>query len=393
MTLDARLDTLLRRAAEAGDVRGVAVAVGTRDRVVYTGAAGTRDAEGRLPMTADTVAWIASMTKAITTVAALQMVEQGRLALDAPIGEILPALAQPHVLEGFDENGTPRLRPARRPITLRHLLTHTSGHSYDMWNADMGRYMEGAGVPGAVSCQRAALATPLIADPGDRWEYGIGIDWAGQAVEAASGQRLDAYLRDHVLGPLGMADTAFRIGSSQRERLAAMHARQPDGSLMPIPFEVEQEPEFHMGGGGLYGTAPDYLCFTRMILGSGSLGGARLLRPETVAAMARDQIHPLRVRPMVSAKPAVTNDAEFFPGQDKGWTLGFVRNTQAIPGRRSAGSLAWAGLANSYYWIDPAHDVAGVLVTQVLPFADARVLGLLDRVEAAVYAELGRAAA
>lgn len=388
MDTTAGLERMLQQAVEAGDVRGVAVAAGTRDGVLCSAAAGTRDADGRAPMAPDTVAWIASMTKAVTTVAALQMVEQGKLSLDAPLGETLPQLASPQVLQGFDEAGRPRLRPARRAVTMRHVLTHTSGHAYDMWSADMTRYMAHANVPGIISCQEAALATPLVADPGERWEYGTGIDWAGKAVEAVSGQRLATYMQDHVLGPLGMKDTAFRIGDAQRARLAAMHARQPDGSLQPTPFEVPQDPEFHMGGGGLYGTAPDYLRFCRMVLGKGRLDGMQVLRPESVAEMERDQITPLRVAPMRSVAPAVTNDAEFFPGQDKGWTLGFVRNTEAVPGGRSAGSLAWAGLANTYYWIDPARGVAGVLVTQILPFADARVLALLERFEAAVYAGL-----
>ncbi|MBV9747847.1 MAG: beta-lactamase family protein [Acetobacteraceae bacterium] len=386
--MNASVDRLLQQAVEAGDVRGVAVAAGTRDGVLCTAAAGTRDADGKAPMAPETVVWIASMTKAVTTVAALQMVEQGKLAMDAPLGETVPQLASPQVLEGFDEAGEPRLRAARRPITLRQLLTHTSGCTYDMWNADMARYMVHAGVPRISSCQNAALTTPLIADPGERWEYGIGIDWAGKAVEAVSGQKLDAYLQDHVLGPLGMRDTAFRIGESQRARLVAMHARRPDGGLQPIPFEVPQNPEFHTGGGGLYGTAPDYLRFCRMILGKGRLDGVQVLRSETVAEMERDQITPLRVLPMRSVMPQVTNDTEFFPGRDKGWTLGFMRNTEAVPGRRSAGSLAWAGLANTYYWIDPTRGVAGVLVTQILPFADPRVLALLERFEAAVYAGL-----
>ena len=388
MATNATVDRLLQQAVETGEVRGVAVAAGTRESTLCTAAAGTRDADGTAPMAPDTVAWIASMTKAVTTVATLQMVEQGKLTLDAPLGETVRQLASPQVLEGFDDSGAPQLRPARRPVTLRHVLTHTSGHCYDMWSADMARYMAHAGVPGIITCQNAALATPLVADPGERWEYGTGIDWAGKAVEAVSGQKLDAYLQDHVLGPLGMRDTAFRIGDAQRARLAAMHARQPDGGLQPIPFEVPQDPEFHMGGGGLYATAPDYLRFCRMVLGRGRLDGAQILRAETVAEMERDQIEPLRVLPMRTAAPQITNDAEFFPGQDKGWTLGFVRNTEALPGGRSAGSLAWAGLANTYYWIDPARGVAGVLVTQILPFADARVLALLERFEAAVYASL-----
>jgi CubicO group peptidase (beta-lactamase class C family) len=291
------------------------------------------------------------------------------------------------VLEGFDADGAPRLRPARRPVTLRHLITHTAGFSYDIWNADIGRHMERHGLPGVITCRRAALDTPLVADPGERWEYGIGIDWTGLAVEAVTGQRLEEALRERVLGPLGMGDTAFRIGEAQRARLASMHARGPDGQLSAIPFEVPQDPEFHMGGGGLYGTAPDYLRFCRMVLNGGTLDGARILSPETVAEMGRNQIGALAVGKLVTALPNSSNDAEFFPGMAKRWSLGFMVNEEDAPaGGRSAGSLAWAGLANTYYWIDPKRDLAGVIVTQILPFADPKALGLLDAFERAVYA-------
>jgi methyl acetate hydrolase len=383
----AAIDAVLRGAVERGEVPGVAAAAGNRAGTLYEGAFGRRGLDRPDPMTPDTVVWLASMTKAITTTAALQQVEAGTLALDAPIGDAVPALAAPEVLEGFEADGAPRLRPARRPITLRHLLTHTSGFSYDIWNADIGRHMERHGLPGIITCRRAALQTPLAADPGERWEYGIGIDWAGLAVEAVTGQRLGEVLRERVLGPLGMADTAFRIGEAQRARLAAMHARGPDGSLAVIPFEVPQDPEFHMGGGGLYGTAPDYLRFCRMVLNRGSLDGARILAPETVAEMRRNQLGPLQVRRLLTALPNSSNDAEFFPGMPKGWSLGFMVNAEAAPGGgRSAGSLAWAGLANTYYWIDPQHDLAGVMVTQILPFADPKAIDLLHAFEQAAYA-------
>lgn len=383
----AAIDAVLRGAVERGEVPGVAAAAGNRAGTLYEGAFGRRGLDRPDPMTPDTVVWLASMTKAITTTAALQQVEAGTLALDAPIGDAVPALAAPEVLEGFEADGAPRLRPARRPITLRHLLTHTSGFSYDIWNADIGRHMERHGLPGIITCRRAALQTPLAADPGERWEYGIGIDWAGLAVEAVTGQRLGEVLRERVLGPLGMADTAFRIGEAQRARLAAMHARGPDGSLAVIPFEVPQDPEFHMGGGGLYGTAPDYLRFCRMVLNRGSLDGARILAPETVAEMRRNQLGPLQVRRLLTALPNSSNDAEFFPGMPKGWSLGFMVNAEAAPGGgRSAGSLAWAGLANTYYWIDPQHDLAGVMATQILPFADPKAIDLLHAFERAAYA-------
>lgn len=380
------MNQLLAEAVGRGDMRGVVATAGTAQGVTYLGSAGTRNEAGDA-MAPGSVFWIASMTKAITSACALQLVEQGKLALDAPIGSVLPQLEKPQVLTGFDGDGVPQLRPAARAITLRHLLTHTSGHAYDMWREDMVRYMAHAGTPGILTCQNAALETPLVADPGDIWEYGTGIDWAGKAIEAVSGQNLADYMRDHMLAPLGMRDTAFRIGDAQRSRLVEMTARGEDGGLSSIAMEVEQDPEFHMGGGGLYGTAPDYLRFCRMILNGGALDGARVLSAATVAHLSKDAIHPVRVKRLPSAVPFATNDAEFFPGYDKGWSLGFMLNTHDVPGGRSADSLAWAGLANTYYWIDPKRGIAGVLMTQILPFADARVLALLDRFEQAVYAE------
>lgn len=380
------IDRLLAEAVDRGDVPGVAAAAGTAQGVTYAGAAGVRNTAGDA-IQPDSVFWIASMTKAITSACALKLVDEGRLSLDAPIGDVLPQLARPQVLTGFDADGAPQLRPAARAITLRHLLTHTSGHAYDMWHENMLRFMAHAGTPGILTCKNAALETPLVADPGDAWEYGTGIDWAGKAVEAVSGQRLADYMRDRILAPLGMHDTAFRIGDAQRSRLVEMNARVAGGGLSPIPMEVEQEPEFHMGGGGLYGTAPDYLKFCRMILNGGTLDGVRVLSAATVAQMSKDAIHPVRVKALPTAIPSVTNDAEFFPGRDKGWSLAFMLNTHDVDGGRSADSMAWAGLANTYYWIDPKHGVAGVLMTQILPFADARVLTLLDRFEQAVYAD------
>lgn len=389
MAVEARADQALERAVRSGEVAGVvALAVG-ENGVLYEGAFGTRAAGGDAPMTLDTVCWIASMTKAITTVAALQLVEEGRLRLDAPLREVLPELGDVQVLEGFGADGAPRLRPPRRDVTLRHLLTHTSGFAYDIWNAEVGRYMAHHGIPGIIECRTATLATPLVADPGQRWEYGIGIDWAGRAVERVSGRSLEDYLRQHVLGPLGMADTGFVLGPDQRARLAAMHVRTPAGGLDPVPFEIPQQPEFFMGGGGLYGTGPDYLRFLRMLLNGGELDGARVLAPETVADMARNHIGELEVGPLLTAIPSTSNDAEFFPGMPKRWGLGFLITTADAPTGRSAQSLAWAGLFNTYYWLDPARRVAGVLLTQVLPFADAAVLRLFEEFETAVYEELG----
>jgi methyl acetate hydrolase len=356
------VDQVLKAATDRGDVPSVVAMAATREGPVYRGAFGKRALPDGPAMTVDTVFWIASMTKAITSTAAMRLVEQGKLSLDWPIAEVLPELASPQVLEGFDAAGEPTLRPARQQITLRHLLTHTAGFVYDIWNPDMGRYMEKRGIPGIISCQNAALMLPLAFDPGDRWDYGINIDWVGKAVERASGQSLGDFFAEHIFAPLGMKDTGFTLTPDRRVRLVGMHARGEDGTLSPIPFELPQEPEFQMGGGGLYGTAADYLAFERLFLNQGRADGRQVLRPETVQLMSQNAIGGLEVRLLKTAVPAYSNNAEFFPGMVKKWGLGFMISTEAVPGGRDPGSLAWAGLGNTYFWIDPAKGIAGVIL-------------------------------
>jgi CubicO group peptidase (beta-lactamase class C family) len=387
MVIRTTMDDVLERAVEAGQVPGVVALAADASGVTYQGAFGKREIGGHADMTVDTVFWIASMTKAITSIAAIQQVERGNLDLDTPIGEILPELRSPKVLEGFDISGAPLLRPALRPITLRLLLTHTAGFTYNIWNADMGRYMEHTGMPGIISCQNVCLTAPLMFDPGERWEYGINIDWAGKAVEKVSGLSLNEYFKQHIFEPLGMSDTGFVIGPDQRARLASMHARTADTALQVIPFEVPQEPEFFMGGGGLYSTGPDYLTFLQTLLHGGTFNGAQILKPETVAEINRNQIGDLSVGLLATCDPGSSNDAEFFPGMSKKWGLAYMINDDEAHTGRSAGSLAWAGLANTYYWLDPTKQLAGVILTQILPFADAIVLDLFARFERAVYGD------
>lgn len=391
MQSQAQIDEILRQKSDAGEIPGVVAIAADGDDVIYEGAFGKRDLSRDTAMTPDSVFWIASMTKAITTAGAMQLVEQGKLSLDEPIGKVLPDLAAPQVLEGFDANGEPKLRPAKSPITLRQLMTHTAGFCYDMWNGDMAAYLQKAGTPPITTCKNDALKTPIATDPGTRWEYGTNIDFVGKAIEAISGQRLDAYLRENLFGPLGMSDTGFKIGDAQRQRLVGMHARGEDGSLAPLPFELEQDPEFHMGGGGLYGTAGDYIKFAQMILNKGRGNGNQVLKPETVATMGQNHIGDLNVTKMVSAAPIYTNDVDLYPDQDKKWGLSFLINTATTPEGRSPGSLAWAGLANTYFWIDPSRDVTGVILMQLLPFADKNSLEAFAGFERGVYAGLDAA--
>jgi len=382
------IDTILSRAVGSKAMPGVVAVAATDKGVLYEGAFGTREVGKDAPMTLDTVVWIASMTKAITATAAMQLVENGKLGLERPASEVVPELAAAKVLEGFDAAGKPRLRAPKRPITLRHLLTHTAGFGYEIWDPAIAQYQTATGTPGITTCTNAALTTPLMFDLGDRWEYGINIDWVGKVVEAMSGQKLDRYFQEHIFGPLGMKDTSFKISPSQRARLASVHQRGEGGALAPIEFGLPQDPEFLMGGGGLYGTAGDYLTFARMIMQDGSFKGVQVLRPETVALMSQNHIGPIEVGVFKTAMPALSHDIELFPGMSKKWGLSFLINTQPAPTGRSAGSLAWAGLANTFFWIDRAKRVCGVFLSQLLPFYDPAAIDLFGKFETEVYRAL-----
>jgi CubicO group peptidase (beta-lactamase class C family) len=382
-----RADALLEQAVDTGDVPGVVACATDRSGVSYEGSFGKRVLGQPAEMTPDTVVWLASMTKAITAAAAMQQIERGNLSLDAPARSVVPYLGEVGVLEGFDATGKPRTRKPRRDITLRHLLTHTAGFSYEIWNDDIGRYQQAMGLPGIIECENESLTTPLLFDPGERWDYGINVDWAGKMVEAVSGQKLSQYFRDNLLEPLGMDDTAFFITPSMRERLARIHRRGSDDSLSPdLEFEIPQQPEVELGGGGLYGTVLDYLRFVRMMLNEGtSDSGDTVLQAETVAQMSLNAMGTSKVTLLETAIPELSNDAEFFPGVEKQWGLSFMINNAEAPTGRSPGSLAWAGLANTYFWIDQKKGLGGVFATQILPFADKKALPLYYAFEKTVY--------
>jgi len=384
----ASIDKLFSQAVESKAMPGIVAVAATAKGTLYEGAFGKRELGKDAPMTLDSVVWIASMTKAITATAAMQLVERGKLSLERPASDVVSGLSAATVLEGFDAAGKPRLRAPKRPITLRHLLTHTAGFAYEIWRPEIAQYQSATGTPGITTCTNAALTTPLLFDPGDRWEYGINIDWIGKMVETVSGQKLDRYFEDNIFGPLGMRDTAFKISPSQRARLATVHQRDAQGALAPIEFALPEDPEFLMGGGGLYGTARDYLTFTQMIMQGGSLNGAQVLRRETVDLMAQNHIAPLDIPVMKTAAPGLSNDVDWFPGMRKGWGLSFLINTQEAPTGRAAGSLAWGGLANTYFWIDRTKRVSGVFFSQVLPFYDHTAIDLFGKFETEVYRAL-----
>ena len=387
----AALDAVLRQAVDARDVPGVVAMAATDAGLLYEGAFGVRALGQPTPMTPDTVFRIASMTKAFTSVAAMQLVEQGRVKLDDPLADVDRWLSAPRVLEGFDAAGVPRLRPARRPIALRHLLTHTAGFTYDTWDAATTRYVRAMKTPSRATGKLASIRTPLAFEPGERWQYGVNTHWAGRVVEVLTGRPLDAHFREALFAPLGMKDTGYVVSPAQRGRQARVHARKPDGALAIEPWEKPPaaRPEYWSGGGTMYSTAGDYLAFLRMLLAGGRADGARVLRPETVADMHRNHTGELRAGALRSEDREQSNDLDLFPGAPTRWGLAHMLNLQPGPNGRSAGTVGWAGIFNTYYWIDPARRVTGVIMMQIAPFGDPRALALYGRFERAVYDALG----
>jgi methyl acetate hydrolase len=372
-------------ALDAAQLSGAVALIAGAEGVRYARAFGARDLASAAPMEIDSLVQIASMTKAIVSVAALQLVEKGRLPLDAPLTTLLPDMAALPVIEGFDDAGLAQLRAPKRPITLRHLLTHTSGLGYTFINARLVQALDPANPP--VHGTRAALCLPLLFDPGDNWEYGVSTDWVGLAVEAASGQKLDAYIKDHICGPLGMDDTIFHPDAAQRLRAASLYMRTGGGPLAPMPLDIGggSEAEVLSGGGGLWSTAGDYAKFLQMILGKGRLGDVRILSELSIQMMTENQIGDLRAGAMATVNPAFALPYDPFPDQQSGWSLGFLINPETGPNGRSPGSLAWAGVANCYYWVDPARDVIGIFLTQLLPFGDPAVLAAVGAFEQMAY--------
>jgi methyl acetate hydrolase len=380
------VDVVLRTAVSAEDVPGVVAMAATEIGVVYEGVFGSRRLREGPPMTRDT---FASMVKLITSVAALRLVEQGKLSLEAPVPDIDPVIAAPQVLDGFDPAGKPVLRPAKRPISLHDLLTHTAGFVYRLWDAEALKYYRA--IDKLPTAYRSKLPrNPLMFDPGERWQYGGNIDWVGRIVQAVSGEPLDVHFRKHIFEPLGMNDTSFVISPAQWTREASGHHRRPDGSLTAEPMEHQPKwppsPQSFSGGGGIYSTAPDYLMLLRMLMQGGAINGVRILHPDTVALMEQNQIGRIDVGVLRTTVPAVSNDVDFFPRIKLKWGFGHMITTQPVPEGRSAGSLTWAGIYNTYYWLDPKKRIAAVFMTQVLPFADERVLRVYRRFERGIYA-------
>ncbi len=382
------IDAVLSDAVSRKDVPFVVAMVGNRNGVTYSGAAGEA-AEGRAAQE-DTVFRIFSMTKGVGGLAAMILIERGKMDFETPVEEILPEFGELQVLDGF-EGDKPVLRQPKCKATLRQLATHTSGLEYEFWNADVARYMEVTEHPTIFTGTRASLNYPLMTDPGTRWGYGPGMDWLGQVVEKVDGRRIDKFCQEEIFDPLGMMSTAFEVSEKLEPRLSSVSVRGEDGVLVPTEFAPQPNPEVYCMGHALYSSVPDYLRFLRMFLNGGELDGRRLLSAKSVKRMLADQMNGLTFQKMVSVAPAATGDCDPFPGIRRTHSFGFFRTEEDVPGMRAAGSQSWAGVLNTHFWLDPTNDIAGVIMTQSLPFLDSRFMQVFEAYERAVYAGSGGA--
>lgn len=388
-TLTRSEDAVLKSAIDAeAPVAGVVAMVTDRRGNIYEGAAGKRRIDGDAAITTDDVFALFSTTKAITATAALQLVEEGQLDLDRPASDYAPEIGELQVIEGFDDDGAPRLRAPKSIPTTRQLLTHTGGFGYDFFDEIYSRLADEQGQPSVITATKAALTTPLLFDPGERWQYGTNLDWVGQVVERLRGKRLGEVFEERIFEPLGIENMSFVLREDFRPRLAEMHARNADGSLTPMDFELPSPPEVDFGGHGLYGTVGDYMTFIRMWLNDGAGEHGRVLKQETVEMAVQNHLGDLPVTMLPGVIPSLSNDAEFFPGQSKSWSLPFMINNEQAPTGRPAGSLGWAGLANLFYWIDRKNGYGGYWATQILPFGDPTSFTKYMDFETALYRSL-----
>ncbi len=389
-----QIDQVLREAVDENKLPGIVAMVAVADHVIYQGASGKQDTIKNIPMTVDSIFRIASMTKPITSVGVMQLVESGRVKLDEPAATYLPELSQVQVLEEFDAiTGKAKLRSPNALPTVRQLLSHTSGFAYELFDPQLHGYVATGAVPSARQGDDGFLKAPLLFDPGSRWEYGISTDWLGKLVEKVSGQTLEDYFRQHIFQPLGMTDTFFDVPPGKQARVVALYQRQDDGSFLEPPPQPFKPVRFFSGGGGLYSTASDYLKFERMLLGGGKLGNKRILQSETVDQMSRNQIGDLMLAQLRSSVPQFAKDPIRIPGALEKFGLGFGINTKPVEGGRSQGSLAWAGIYNTFFWIDPPRKTCTVIMMQILPFSDDAAYSVVEHFERAVYANRAKTVA
>jgi methyl acetate hydrolase len=375
----AALSTFLKTVTDRGDVPGVVVAVVGKDDILYHEAFGRSRTLSNAPMAKDTIFNMASMTKPVTSVAIMMLVDEGKLKLDDDVATYLPKYKSPLVISKFNEaDATYETRPAKRPITIRHLLTHTSGIGYAVGSSMVTKIV--------AKTKKSELDLPLQFDPGESWAYGPSTRVLGDVVEAISGQKLDAFLESRILGPLGMRDTSYLVPAEKYSRVVAVNIRGADGKLVeqPVPAALAATVQ---GDAGLYGTAGDYALFLRMLLNHGTLNGKRILSEESVKTMFEPNSGTVVVKEQQSVNLSLSRNFPTGAGKDK-WGLGFQLASEKLPNRRSPGSGTWAGVFNTHFFIDPIKELGVIVMMQTLPFYDDTSMAVYGGVEETVYKNL-----
>ena len=383
-----QIRAVLDHAVKDGKLPMSVALVANSEGVLFTHASGYRDSENEQMMRLDSIFAIASMTKVITTIAVLQLVEAGLIQLDSGLDQYLPETMNPKIIQGFDKDDNPIFVDAARSPTVRELITHTSGYVYSIWN-EMALSAQAKGVTSPLGGGKESIVAPLYFEPGSKWEYGVGIDWLGVMVEEVSGKRLMDFFEEKIFLPLRMEDTFFEFPSEKMHRSVMMTARVK-GELVkselyqPVPAE-RGSMGFYGGGGGLYSTISDYARVMRALLNRGSLDGQRVLSEEMVDQMFANQIGNINVSPGKAQIKALSNDFDMGFGSSAKWGLGFLLSPEGTESGRGPGSASWAGLFNSYFWVDRENDLCAVYATQVLPFYDEEAVSVLKQFEAEVY--------
>jgi len=378
----ASLDAWLNQAVTTTRVPGLVALVTSKDGVIYEHAAGLMNSAAGKPMQVDAIFRLASMTKAVTSTAIMMLVEEGRISLDAPATQYLPAQGYPQVLGPYQTGDAGfTSEPAQHPYTVRQLLTHTSGLGYTFTSDFLNTHM--ASTPNG-----RATELPLLFEPGSRWHYGEGTRVLGEIVAAVSGQELFAFLQSRLLEPLGMSDTSYDIPAAKNSRVVTTH-RSNGTALIEDPNPPGEISSPHNGDGGLSGTARDYSAFIRLILNHGLTDQQqRLLQADTVVTMGQNHTAPVVVGQMQTTNRLLSENFPLGAGTDS-YSLGFQRTEAQVPGMRHIGSLAWAGIFNTEFWIDPDTGIGAVLMMQYLPFYDVDAISVLQGFEQRVYAGLG----
>ena len=370
----------LNLAVARGDTPGLVAMVVDRNGELYSAAAGKLDVTANVPMQADSIFNIASMTKPVTSVAIMMLIEQGKLKLDDPVSKYLTGFDHLQVITKFNEaDGTVETRPAKRVMTIRHLLTHTSGIGYAFSNPIVARLQQGT--------QKMEWEIPLLSEPGEKWNYSASTRVLGLVVEKITGTTLEEYYQEHIFKPLGMVDTSFAVAADKQSRVSAVASRVGTALQQQARGQIAStaKPPYR-GDGGLYSTAHDYGLFIRMLLNGGQLGPARILSAHSVQLMGQNQMGAVFVTEQQVGLPALTKPFPLGAGRDK-FGLGFQITAQSDDTLkyRSAGSMSWAGLFNTEFWIDPKMHVGGILLMQYLPFYDDGAIRTLQKYEETVY--------